>query len=31
MTTPEIGTSGFTTLFARLKAQHRATYPDLWI
>jgi len=30
MTTPEINTPEYRELFERLRAQHRARYPDLW-
>jgi ribosomal-protein-alanine N-acetyltransferase len=30
MTTPEINTAGYRTLFEGLRAHHRAEYPDLW-
>ncbi|MEX0750933.1 MAG: ribosomal protein S18-alanine N-acetyltransferase [Dehalococcoidia bacterium] len=30
MTTPDIGSGGFLTLFDALKQQHRAKNPDLW-
>jgi ribosomal-protein-alanine N-acetyltransferase len=30
MTTPELTSPGFRTLFDDLRARHRAEYPDLW-